>query len=148
MTLVTAIISIFAIFGAVWLLNKIMPFKICPVCAGVAGTWLWMLTGKFFGYTVDTVVLTLLMGGSVVGIAYQIEKHIPTTRSPVFFKLLFIPIGLIAADSLIAFRWTHFLVALLAMLVVSLEFLNHPKPHSQTESKKVEELKKRMQNCC
>ncbi len=145
MFLAIALLSIFIIAGLSWLLNKVMPFRICPVCAGVAGTWLWMITAKFFGYPVDTVVLTLLIGGSVVGIAYQIEKHIPSTRSPVFFKLLFIPVGLIAADSLIAFRWPRFLIALLALLMISFEFLKHNRPHSQVESKKVEELKKALE---
>ena len=76
----------FLIAGIAWFLNRILllrfnsgrAFKICPVCAGFAGTWLWMLIGMLLGLipTSDFQLPTaFLMGGSVVGIAYQIGKN-------------------------------------------------------------------------
>ena len=153
MSLAIALSSIFAIAGTAWLLNKIpaltagrLPFKICPVCAGVAGTWLWMLPAKFLGWQVDTTILALLMGGSVVGIAYLLEKRLPPGRSPMLWKLFFIPAGFAAAYGLLSFWRSGFLVAVLALLVISFEFLKYRGPHVSSE--KIEELKKKMQNCC
>ena len=157
MSLAIALSSIFAIAGTAWLLNKIpaltagrLPFKICPVCAGVAGTWLWMLPAKFLGWQVDMTILALLMGGSVVGIAYQLEKRPAFAGASagklMLWKLLFIPAGFAAAYSLISFWRTGFLVATLALLVILFEFLKHGGSHVSSE--KIEELKKKMQNCC
>ena len=153
MSLAIALSSIFAIAGTAWLLNKIpaltagrLPFKICPVFAGIAGTWLWMLPAKFLGWQVDMTILALLMGGSVVGIAYLLEKRLPPGRSPMLWKLLFIPAGFAAAYGLLSFWRSGFLVAVLALLVISFEFLKHGEPHVSSE--KIEELKKKMQNCC
>ena len=151
MSLAITLLSIFAIACLAWLLNKRLPFKICPICAGVAGTWLWMLVGMFSGYLPTTnyrLLTAVLMGGSVVGIAHQIEKRLPPERSPMLWKLLFIPAGFAAAYGLISFWRTGFLVAALALLVVLFEFLKHPKPITEAGSKKIEELKKKMRNCC
>ncbi|MFY9462369.1 MAG: hypothetical protein WAP51_04165 [Candidatus Sungiibacteriota bacterium] len=158
MSLAFALLSIFAIAGLCWLLNKMLfprlrsvqAFRICPVCAGVAGTWLWMLLAKFLGWQVDMTILALLMGGSVVGIAYQLEKRPAFAGASagklMLWKLLFIPAGFAAAYSLISFWRTGFLVATLALLVILFEFLKHGGSHVSSE--KIEELKKKMQNCC
>lgn len=145
-------ISIFAITGLIWLANRIQPpFKICPICAGVSGTWLWMLAGKFLGYEVDLVMLALLMGGSVVGIAYQIEKRLPSNRSPLLWKTLFIPTGFIAVYSVISSWWLVFIVLAAFLIVLALVFTEQEKSNkatATTQNPKVEELEKKMKNCC
>ena len=72
-----AIISIFVLTLFAWLLNKVLPIKICPICAGVSLTWLWMLLGMGYGFlSVEKyqIVIAILMGGSVVGITNKLEE--------------------------------------------------------------------------
>ena len=70
MNLPTAILSILVITGFVWLLNRITPYKVCPICAGVSGTWLFMLGARFLGYSVDPAILAMLLGtlGKIIGV--------------------------------------------------------------------------------
>ena len=151
MEIIIAVISIFTITGAVWLLNKALPFYICPICAGVSGTWLWMLGGVLTNNlqpTTYNLVIAILMGGSVVGIAYQVEKLLPPNRSALIWKILFIPIGFFAVDSLVSFQWITFAAAAGYLLIVTLAFLYFPKSHSENGKKAVGELEKKMKNCC
>ncbi len=160
-------ISILAITGLTWLLNRILPFKICPICAGVSLTWLWMLAAKFLGYEIDLLILAMLMGGSVVGIAYQIEKKLlarrslarpaepwrsggeggPDGRSPLLWKTLFIPVGFVAAYGILMQWWSVFLVSIIFLLQIAFIFLS-PKKESRGRNQKVGELEEKMKNCC
>ena len=151
MLIATTTISILAITGLLWLLNRILPFKICPICAGVSGTWLWMLAANFLGYQIDLVIPAMLMGGSVVGIAYQLEKKLPARsaswQTSLLWKTLFIPTGFIAAYGILAQWWIMFLVALVFLFLASFLFLfSGNKPSSQKEA--VKELEKKMKDCC
>lgn len=144
-------ISIFAITGFVWLVNRILPLKICPICAGVSGTWLWLLAAKFLGYEIDLLIPAILMGGSVVGIA---------NRLPLPSKTLFISVGFVAVYSVLASWWTAFIVATTILVIVALRFTEEPR--AMEENGKVaapsgrasphemrrEELEKKMKKCC
>ena len=75
--MIIAIISIFILTLIVWLINKKLSMKICPVCAGVLLTWLWMLLGMSYGFlSVEKyqIIIAILMGGSVVGITNKLEE--------------------------------------------------------------------------
>ena len=57
-----------------------MRLEICPICAAVSGTWLTLTALVLFGYLNPEIFLpliSLLMGGTVVGVAYQIGKRKP-----------------------------------------------------------------------
>ncbi|OGI66227.1 hypothetical protein A3A95_02190 [Candidatus Nomurabacteria bacterium RIFCSPLOWO2_01_FULL_39_18] len=72
-----AIISILLIVSVIWFVNKKLSIKICPICAGVSLTWLWMLLGMGYGLlSVEKyqLVTAVLMGGSVVGITNKLEE--------------------------------------------------------------------------
>src|SRR3990167_6999972 len=71
MLIITTVISILAISVFVSLVNRILSFAVCPICAGVFLTWVGLVSAHFMGYSIDLVVPGLLMGGSVVGIAFQ-----------------------------------------------------------------------------
>lgn len=47
--------------------------------------------------TLRCSVDAMLLGGSVAGIAYQVEQRLPLERSPLLWKILFIPAGFVAA---------------------------------------------------
>lgn len=158
MTLFIVIGSIFAIAGIAWLANKILPlrfrsgraFRICPICAGVAGTWLWMLGGMFIGVLPASnfqLLTSILMGGSVVGIAYQIEKRLLAGYT-MLFKLLFIPAGFIAVYSFLSYRWFVLVPAMVFLAIVAWGFLNGAGNDKNRKGKAVGELEKKMEDCC
>jgi len=150
MFIVITTISIVAITGLVWGAKKILPFPVCPICAGVSGTWLWMLGLKFLGYPVDITILTMLLGGSVVGIAYQVEKRLPDNRSPLLWKVLFIPLGFVTAYSLVYSWWLIFgimAVGLAALALMFLKLSGTTKRHPEHD-KRVRELEEKMKKCC
>lgn len=75
--MITAILSILVFTCIAWVLNKILPIKICPICAGVSLTWLWMLLGMGYGLlSIEKYqfVTAILMGGSVVGITNKLQE--------------------------------------------------------------------------
>lgn len=140
------IASIFGITLAVWLANRVLPFGVCPICAGVSGTWLWMLGLYGLGYQVDLGIAAMLMGGSVVGIAYQLEKKLPTGKSALLWKTFFIPAGFVAVYGLISSQLVMAAASLAVAGAIAWAFLKTPGIKQPTG--KVEELKKKMENCC
>ena len=129
--------------GARWLLRV----PVCPICAGVAGTWLWMIVGRSLGYAIDPGMLAILLGASVAGVAYQVEKRLPPGRSPILWKMLFIPIGLIAAYALAASLWALLAPVAIALALLTAFFLI-PGGTAHAESEAVGALKERMRQCC
>ena len=145
--ILTTTFSILAISGVAWAAKRMLRVPVCPICLGVGGTWLWMLIGRSLGYAVDGTMLAILLGGSVAGIAYQVEKRLPQGGSPLLWKTLFIPAGFVAAYALAAPRWTLFAVTS-AVLVLLTAFFLLPPGALREKSETVEELKKKMQECC
>ena len=98
----------------------------------------------------------MLMGGSVVGIAYQIEKSLSPNRSPILWKTLFIPAGFVAVYSVISLAvspsdpswWALFIIVTTALVIMALRFTE--KPHSGTtkNDRAVNKLEEKMKNCC
>ncbi|MDP2240737.1 MAG: hypothetical protein Q8K18_11330 [Burkholderiales bacterium] len=140
-------LSILAITGLAWLANKILPFPICPICVGIAATWIWMLAGRLAGLEFDNAMLAILLGGSVVGMGDQLEKHLPAGRLPLLWKTLFMPIGFIAAYGLATAHWTVMAMAVAALLLLTSVFFM-PRPQSEKNNSVVEKLKEDMKKCC
>ena len=148
-SILAIIASILAIAGLAWGARRLLGAPLCPICLGVGGTWMWLLAAREFGYAVDTAMLAVLLGGSVAGIAYQLEKRLPPGRSALLWKTLFIPVGFVAAWGLATQAWPWFLAASLALLPLAAFFLLAPAaPRPETESAKVEELTRKMRDCC
>ena len=145
--ILTATLSIFAIAGLAWAAKKLLRAPVCPICLGVGGTWLWMVIARSVGYAVDVTMLSILLGGSVAGIAYQVEKRLPQGRSPLLWKTLFIPAGFVAAYALAAPQWILFAVMSVALVLLTAFFLVPPAASGE-QSETVEQLKKKMEQCC
>ena len=139
--------SILAITGFAWLAAKILPFRVCPICIGVAGTWLWMLGAQLAGFAFDASMLAILLGGSVVGIAYQLEKHLPQGRSLLLWKTLFVSIGFVAAYALAVPQWSLLAMAVAALLLLTAVFFV-PRHHADKNSAAVAKLERDMKKCC
>jgi hypothetical protein len=140
-------VSILAIAGVAWAARKVLNVPLCPICFGVGGTWLWMIVGRSMGYAVDATMLPILLGGSVVGIAYQVEKRLPQGRSPMLWKMLFVPVGFAAAYALGAAQWALSAAMGLALVLLSAFFLRSPSA-PEAESEAVERLKRKLRSCC
>jgi len=150
------ILSIFLISLGAWLFRKLVKVEICLICAGVSGTWLWMLIGVFSGQLPITdyqLPMAILMGGSVVGIAYQVEKRLVLAKASVnkllLWKLLFIPAGFAAVYGLIAVSWLLFAAALAVSGAIAAFFLLFSvSEKDKQKSNKVGEIEEKMKNCC
>ncbi len=140
-------LSILAIAALAWAARRAFDFELCPICLGVGGTWLWLLTVRILGFPIETTMLPILMGGSVVGTAYLLEKRLSPGRSGLLWKTLSIPLGFIAVQGLLVFNWIVVGVALGALVVLIALFFRVP-PEVTTDSDAVEELKRRMKDCC
>ncbi len=146
MNIFLVISSILAVTGLVWILSRFLSYKVCAICAGVSGTWMLMLGARFLGYPIDPAVLAMLLGGSVVGVAYQLEKKLPQKRSALLWKVLFIPAGFVAAYGIVQSLWFMFLGALVLLLLFSYSFLRAPREHTNFSPTK--ELEEKMKQCC
>lgn len=147
-TLLATLASIFAIAGAMWAARRLLGIPVCPICLGVGGTWLWMLVARELGYAVDTTMLAMLLGASVAGVAYLIEKRLSPARSALLWKTLFIPTGLVAAYALVAQLWPVLAGASVVLVLLTAFFLVAPAAASGEDSGNVEELTAKMKNCC
>lgn len=146
MAIILAILSMLIIGAGAGAANRVFNIRLCPVCAGVAGTWLLMLVLRFLEYPISIPLLTMFLGGSAVGIAYTIEKKLPPARSRMLFKAFFIPVGFITAYGIVIENWIMALGAIVALLVISGVFLSSRE--QRQDSEKAEELKKKLDECC
>jgi hypothetical protein len=149
MLIITTILSILVITAVVWLANRILPFTVCPICAGSFLTWVGLVGAHFMGYAIDLIVPALLMGGSVVGIAYQLEKkfHNLSANARMLWKVFFIPAGFVVAYALLEQLWIVFLFGMVFLFLLSLAFVSSGRTadaHAQT----TRDLEKRMEDCC
>ncbi|MBI4280990.1 hypothetical protein HY628_02220 [Candidatus Uhrbacteria bacterium] len=131
----------------------------CPVCVGVAGTWLWMLVAHGFGLQIPETIIALFVGGSVVGIAFTIEKSLPVQSaslkhrfrwgSILFWKTWFLTLGFGAAFALVTFQFAVFIPLILILIVFTAASTRAIRAVEKTgESKAVTEIEKKLENCC
>ena len=147
MTIFLAIISIFGLTLAAWVLKNFSPVPVCAICVGVSGTWIWLLLIQQFGYHIDVLVPAILMGGSVVGLAYQGEKRIPDGQSALLWKTLFLPFGFLAVYSVFVAWWFVLLGAVLGMSLLAFFFLSSSR-QTRHDHKTIKTLEEKMKQCC
>ena len=149
MLITTTIISILVISAGVWLANRALPFTVCPICAGVFLTWVGLVSAHFAGYQINLVVPALLMGGSVIGITYQLEKKFrdSSANTLLLWKTLFIPTGFVAAYSVLEQWWIVFLSAIAFLSLILFAFLSLNGRTSRRE-KATRDIEKKMKEGC
>ncbi len=143
MLITITVISILVITTLVWLANKVLPFQACPVCAGTFLTWLWLVVAHFLGYEINLVIPALLMGGTVVGVMYKLEKKfsgLPAGRL-LLWKVVFVPAGFAAAYGVLEQLWTAVLLVLAFIFLLSLALLSS---HGESTGG----LEKKLKDCC
>lgn len=155
MDIIIALISVAAITLGVKFANRFFPFSVCAICAGVSGAWVLLTLAVLAGLAPEAFylpVITLLMGGTVVGIAYQAERTFGWSGEKSFWlKFVIIVVGFYFAHIAVgALSWMTFALELAALAVLVYLFFvrrnagakNHPP------SQKAEELEKALKDCC
>lgn len=151
------VLILFGITGVVWTLNRFWPFTVCPVCAGVSGTWFLLTALALAGYADMEMVrplVLLLMGGTVVGVAYQGERSWKrAARFPLAWKASVIgagmPLAFWAAQHASAGVLTAEAVALVMLAYIF--FVRRPEGRgsaSGAERARVRSLEEKLKGCC
>ena len=159
MPLLIVITSMLAITGIVWLLNKILPFKVCPICAGISGTWLVLTAGILFDrILIDDfgLLIVLLMGGTVVGIAYQGEQTILwATSHPLTWKVIVIGTGFsLAYLAFLTISLTTLVIEIIFMAALTYIFFIKPsikikyQIKNTAEPSLIRKLEEKLKKCC
>ena len=146
-SLLFAIASMLMLTLLAWLAAKVSRLPVCPVCVGVAGTWLWMIAARLGGIAVDTTLLGILMGASVVGFAQAVETRLPSGRSSMVWKALALPVGVVAAAGLAGEHWTLAAAAGAALVFLAALFLRR-RSADGGDAAAVARLEERMKKCC
>lgn len=145
-TLLAAIASMLALTLLAWLARKASRWPICPICLGVAGTWLWLLAARPAGLAVEPAVLAILLGASVLGGAQWIEARLPPRRSPLLWRALALPAGFVAAHGVVAERWAEAALGAAVLAVLAAVFLRTGA--AAGDPAVVAQLEERMKKCC
>lgn len=145
MIITITIASILILTVLVRLANSILQSSVCPVCAGSLLTWVGLIGAHLAGYTVNLAIPAVLMGGSVVGIAYQLEKKFwRPADAPLLFKTLFMPGGFLAAYAVLAEEWIGALVITAFLVIVAYAFI----PKQSLPVGTTMNVKKKIEDCC
>lgn len=159
MTILIVVIIILALTGGAAFLNRFTPFRICPLCAGVSGTWLILNALMLNGILSATDYLlpnAILMGGTVVGIGYQGEKRFPILgKHLMWFRVPTTVVGLIAAYAAVRYMsWGTFIAEIAVLAVIMYMYFLLPPGDKKTfgsvseAGKHLAELEEKMKDCC
>lgn len=150
MAIAITIISILAITVAAWVIRKTAKLNICPICAGVSLTWLWMLLGLWFGKLPPgdyRLLVAVLLGGTVVGSMSKLEQSIKP-KFVLIWKTIFTVSGFLAAHGLLGGDWLVVAAGIVLASIATLIFKVRKVKTDGSESEQVERLKQEMKNCC
>jgi len=158
--MITALLFVVAITAIVWFLNRLLPFKICPICVGVSLTWIGLTAGLLSGNLASSnymIPIAMLMGATVVGIAYQGEKALGMSGNTLWrWKVPVIVGGLgIAYWLFISMSWTTLVIELVILLGLTIMFFVLPgrtslqgKENTDRDPDRMKKLVDDMESCC
>lgn len=149
MTIWIAFLSILTITACAAIARRLFRSTLCPICVGVSVTWAILLAYSFMYPGVDLRVVAILMGGSIVGIAYKSEEFLPNHRSPMFWKALVIPCGFVLVFSVIDRAWWMTMTSGAGLTIIALWFfMPWLTTRTQTHTEKIKSLEEKMKKCC
>ncbi len=118
-----------------------MNIRICRLCAGVSSLWLILSAGVAWSYlSLQTflVPIALLMGGTVVGIAYQ--------RYSLRWKTTVILLGMPLAYLLVTnLSKTTVIIEFILLVIIAYALFVRKEP---ADHERIRELEEKMKNCC
>ena len=118
--------------------------ELCVLCVTVILSWIFLLVLYFLERFDDIVIIALLMGGSIVGLFYLIERKVKEEmtlfRLPFYLTLVFLGYGLVNF-SVGLLRIFFFLIGLWVLFLVL--YLYRTMPVLKTKVQKMIECCKR-----
>lgn len=150
MNILIVIGSVIVIAASAATLKRLFGWMICPLCAGVAGTWVWILAGMYGALLPREewqLLSAILMGGSTVGIIYQLERRRGEPLSARVKVALFL-LGFIAAYGLLTEAWVVAAPGAALFAASALFLMKKPASPPKDEYEKLKELEERMKQCC
>lgn len=149
MAIFIGLASILSVTAIVSYLNKKLPVRFCPLCTGVAFTWLWMVGGAVSNILSYEYLITagILMGGSVVGIAYMAEKNLPSGKSKIGWLTSFVLTGFGAVYGVV-FLNVWLILLFFASIMAVVGFFFYTKKIGKGRKKRIEKIEKELEDCC
>lgn len=77
MDLVWILGAVSGLFWAALIAKHLLARKFCALCVSISLTWLGLLGLYFFDLFHDSVLLAILMGQSITGLYYFVDKRVP-----------------------------------------------------------------------
>ena len=128
------------------ILQKLLPFSFCALCASVFLTWVGLLSLSLFAVPADTTLLGILMGESITGIMYKITLQRQLQPKNSVLSLFLILLG----TSFAYFVLTKTFIASSLYVLIPLFFLalllSFPK--KKNPSLKTQTLREKLEHCC
>ena len=150
--LLVSSILIIGFTALTYFFNKITRWKTCVICAGVSLAWLTLTALMLSGFLASSfyfLITSMLMGGTVVGIAFQGEKRFKWAKNLFYWKAPVIIVGFIIAYLLLTnISWAAFAIEL--ALLGFLTYFLFPKPSAgkSPQGESVSELEEKLEDCC
>lgn len=137
-TLLLVLGMIILFFVLFLIIKSISKRKFCVLCASVSCTWLVLLVLLWLGKFNDRLLIALLMGGSIVGILYLLEKKIAEKKVPEKYLLFRLPLYLtmVSLGYLVLRAARPSFIVIITLLMLWLLFMliffyqHNPKLHS------------------
>jgi len=74
------VIAATVIFALAILIQSLTKLKFCAICVTVSSSWIILLLMYFLTNLItNPIIIAVLMGESVIGLYYLLEKKVPTT---------------------------------------------------------------------
>jgi hypothetical protein len=153
--LTATLASIAALTALGWLLRRAVLPRLCPLCTGVAGTWIGLLAAHWAGVGLDLRLPALLLGGSVVGLAGLGEAALAgrTPGAVLGWKTVFVAAGFGTAYALLLAAWAGVAAgAVLLAALLALPWLAAPRPSASgpaaAPAGSQASLLAQLKNCC
>lgn len=129
--------------------ERITKIPVCAICIAVSATWLGLLISRLLGYEANINVIAILMGGSVVGIMYKLEKIFEKNGLSNFWivRLAVMLFGITAVFLLLAGEMQYLLMTgiLAALFAASCTFFVKKENGAKTPK---DGFLEKMKNCC
>lgn len=122
-------------------LRSLFNLKICALCGAVFSTWIVLLVMFYVGIFNNPVLLGILMGGSVVGTMYLLERKFPERFQ--IFKLPFF-LTLVSLTYSVLVRSFAFEAVTISVLLWVLIGVIHASRNTAT----LKALRKKIIECC
>jgi hypothetical protein len=143
--------SIAVLTALAWRVRRTALPRLCPLCAGVAGTWLALLAAHWAGVALDLRLPALLLGGSVVGLAGLGEAALAgrTPDAVLAWKAGFVLTGFATAYALLLAAWPGVAAGgVLLAALLGLPWLLPARGAAESPTQRQSGLLAQLKNCC